>query len=215
MLCIVPGLELSTSAALAYCQRLGLSQDLGEGMNVAVISSLIPTGKIELSEFVECICYDLCEVLGIKSVNLLAVGKAAQVAIEIALHIPRTLRRLILLDPEAPIPLSSGMRLLLVAESVLPKQFSIKNLENLIDFRSSLHRVRCPTAVLWSHQEVKSKRAVISKYLWEDKFPNVWCRELFVASNGSGDALSAKAGEEILQFLQVPLKMSQKRLTNV
>lgn len=214
ILCVLPDVELLINDAPAYCRSIGIYQGVDTGSKIAVVSGVIPKDKVELEKFVDYVCHDLCVVQGVKSVNLLAVARGAQGAIAMALRIPRTIRRLVLLDPEAPEPLSKGMPFLLAVDRVLPKQFSMRCLDNKVDLRSSLHRVRCPTVVFWSQKGMKSKKEIFSKHLWEAKFPNVWSRELSLGSNAHVQGSSLNASEEILQFLQVPLKMSQKRSMN-
>jgi pimeloyl-ACP methyl ester carboxylesterase len=202
-LVVIPDVADSSSTACALLQKLT------KEFNVFILASELPNvGGVK--NYVAAL-REAFLANGIKRATVFGIGSGATVAQGLAVHWPRIVRRLVVLDATTRLAPGMGSRIIDRMERFFPLGLPLRQLSNNFDSRPFLHRIRCPALLLLSHNaslHLTSQANYIAK-----KVPNSWLVRLKGAHDASHLQFSDELQDLLNHFLQVPVKRPQKGIS--
>ena len=175
-----------------------------------VLSSELPV-ESRVKEFVDCLAAEL-QNLRIRRLTVVGAGSGSAVVQALAVHYPKLVRRLVLINARSRIAPGVFQRFLDKFERLLPLGLPLRPLSQAYDSRPVLHRIHCPVLVLTS-SDASSYEIEQSRFIAK-RIPNCWSADLAAARMGSEQDLGEELHELIVQFMQVPVKCPQKNTSS-
>lgn len=177
-----------------------LAGEQAAGRIVALSSDKVTASNWEImsSAFAE-----ECDRLSIRQGLFAGCGDAATLIMHLALHDPRRVRLMVLIDATTRPHPSSFERALASLESHLPMGLPFKSKEVGFDARSYLQRIRCPVLVLTTSKATSYH--IEEARILADTLPTAWYLQI---ESGAEDSIAGIVQE----FQAVPARCPQKNI---
>ena len=143
--------------------------------------------------------------LSIRQATYVAIAQASNIALALALQELKSIRSLILIDPQTrPIP-SWGDQMIGKIEQYLPLGLPFRTLNSGFDCKPFLQRIRCPVMLLSSKEAGLYQKSEFQVFLRE--LPSAWGHEL-VSEKLNAD-YPVEVARLIQEFQDIPTKCPQ------